>query len=89
MKQKRARLIPREGPPCRRCGRATQLRTNWPRALEMMPGTERFNSRFHHLCRRCFRKVRPNDRGAGEFHQQRRPRHGLDRNDERRLEHEG
>ena len=62
MKQKRDRTIPREGPPCQRCGRPTQPRTNWQRVMAFLPVTGRFTSDHHHLCRRCYRKSRPNDR---------------------------
>ena len=59
MKQKRSRAIPREGPPCRLCGRPTQRRNNWTRLTAVLPMAERFKSRHHHLCRRCFRRQRP------------------------------
>ena len=62
MKRKRDRATQREGPPCRRCGRPTPPRTNWARLAAVLPVAERFKSQFHHLCRRCFRKQRPNDR---------------------------
>ena len=62
MKHERTRTIPREGPPCQRCGRPTQPRTNWQRVMAFLPVTERFLSDHHHLCRRCYRKSRPNDR---------------------------
>ena len=62
MKHKRTRTIPREGPPCQRCGRSTQPRTNWQRLMAFLPVTGRFTSDHHHLCRRCYRKCRPNDR---------------------------
>ena len=52
---------PREGPPCKRCGRPTPPRSNWPRATAVFRLAEQYKSQQHHLCRRCFRKQRPND----------------------------
>ena len=61
MKQKRDRAIPREGPPCRRCGRPTQPRSNWERLTIKLPWAEWVARLYHHLCTRCYRKMRPND----------------------------
>ena len=62
MKRKRDRAFQREGPPCRLCGRPTPPGSNWTRLVSVLPITERFKSKYHHLCSRCYKKTRPNDR---------------------------
>ena len=62
MKPKRERLLPRNGPPCSACGKRTTPRANWGRFGKILPLARTHGDRYHHLCRRCFKKLRPNDR---------------------------
>ena len=64
MKPKRERLLPRHGPPCTACGkRPTPPRVNWGRfGGGLLPLARTHAAHYHHLCRRCFKKQRLNDR---------------------------